>query len=126
MKANLTRDGQLNPPGSALSARKRIQQLNHEVNHIEAQLADPVRALRYPSVATYESWARSAGNALRTLRSELLQTEAWLISNQDDATKDLLSRARDLLRLLVDDGIELEPEELHLIDKIDTAVKGAT
>lgn len=116
MRAAL-RNGRIEPPRSYREALARHQQLLHEINKVEAQLADPARILRYQSAEAFDRWRDSARHALKLFRAEAQQIGEWMSS--DLPPNVLLKEAYDLIKTLEREVDDFTPEEHKVIEKLD-------
>lgn len=116
MKAQLQR-GKIDTPTSLPDAKLRLQQLDHELKRIDAQINSADRANRYPSKAEYNAWRKRAQVAQGLLSEERQQLDAW-ISNSEGSCETLLAAAFDILTDLRETD-DLEPEELDVWRRIE-------
>jgi hypothetical protein len=124
----LIRRGKILPPETKEDAEDRVGQLRAEIQKISGQLGDMSRIVdraRYPSQDDYEDWAMKARAKRRQFRAELAQLDAWLLGWAVGRSQDerLVQDVRELLGTLVDDDVDLSPEERDLVDKFRTAFR---
>lgn len=99
--------GKLVPPRSLREARCRLQKLRREVAKVEAQIADPTRALRAANMAEYDEWLGRARRAHERLHAEARLLGEWVGERQARAA-EWLERAHDLLATLVEEDVDLD------------------
>lgn len=116
MKAQLQR-GKIDTPTSLADAKLRLQQLDHELVRINAQITSVDRASRYPTRAEYVAWHKRAQTAQGLLSEERKQLADW-ISNTEGSCETLLGEAFDVLCDLKKDDA-LEPDEHEVWRRID-------
>ncbi len=96
------------------------RQALEQIERISSQLADSRRHERMRSAKHYGDWHKSASRALDLFRLEADLLAAWITARQASGDGPLLfGKAYDLLKTLQEDGVELEPEELDLITRLD-------
>jgi hypothetical protein len=123
MKAQLYR-GKIDVPSSLADAKLRVQQLDHELKRIAAQITSEDRVSRYPTKAEYNAWHKRATIAQGLLGEERKQLAEWITNTEGSAegllvqAETLLGEALDLLQQVKEDG-GLEPDELPVLEKID-------
>jgi hypothetical protein len=125
---SLIHRGKLQPPETREDAEDRVGQLRAEIQKISGQLGDTSRIndrARYPTQDAYEDWAMKARAKRRQFRAELAQLDAWLLGWAVGRSQDgqLVEDVRKLLGTLVEDDVDLSPEERDLVDKFRAAFR---
>jgi hypothetical protein len=109
--------GKIDAPTSLADAKLRLQQLDHELKRIDAQITSADRVNRYPSKAEYNAWAKRAQVAQGLLGEERRQLADW-ITNSESSAEVLLEEAFAILCDLRESD-DLEPAEIDVWRRIE-------
>ena len=116
----LLKHGKVIPPATLAEAVRLWSESAAEVRRIEAQLADPARPTRYPTMAEFDDWKASAKRALALFRSAAAQYGDLVLASEHDQVEaaDLFRAAYALLKVLEED-VDFEAPETALMRRLD-------
>ncbi len=115
MRSGLRRNGALIPPRSLEAAISRRQRVTLEIARIEKQL-------REREGTADGEWAARALRVLGSFLDERGQLDAWIAVQR----AELFREAYDFIKSLQRDGFDFEPQEMHLINRLDALFAATT